>query len=92
MQPRTQSSVLFHDWYRIKLMCLLKIYLHPGLSTKNDIRRKKKEQSIIRTMFYLSSCQSQTPTTSNGNLTIPTFFLIIRNLFDFTSAREKNSA
>ena len=51
LKHEIKSSVLSYDWYRIKLMCLLKTYLRPGLSTKNDIRRKKKEQSIIRTMF-----------------------------------------
>ena len=37
-----KSSVLFHEWYRIKLMCLLKIHLRSGLSTKNDIKRKNR--------------------------------------------------
>ena len=92
LKHEIKSSVLSYDWYRIKLMCLLKIHLPPGLSTKNDIRRKKKNNQLLELCFnYLSSCQSQNPTTSNGNLTIPTFFLLIRNLFDFTSAREEKT-
>ena len=73
LKHEIKSSVLSYDWYRIKLMCLLKIHLRPGLSTKNDIRRKKKNNQLLELCFnYLSSCQSQNPTTSNGNLTIPT--------------------
>ena len=43
LKHEIKSSVFFYDWYRIKLMCLLKIHLPSGLSTKNDIRRKNKE-------------------------------------------------
>ena len=46
-----KSSVLFHEWYRIKLMCILKIHLRSGLSTENDIKRKYRNSITIKSMF-----------------------------------------
>ena len=45
-----KSSVLFHEWYRIKLMCLPKIHLRSGLSTEND-KKGKIETQLIKSMF-----------------------------------------